>query len=83
MVRQLTTQHSYIIENDGDRYIVTLETLNNNVYGTPRYKAYITSLSTLEHQHTAGAWRYTFTGHYFDKREEAGWILKQHLARCE
>ena len=83
MVRQLTVQTSYICEGDKDSFVVTLRTLKNSEVGAPRYEALITRLSHLEKERQAGAWRYTFTGHYKGGRYEAEWILEYHLAHCE
>jgi len=59
-------------------YTVTLQRIKNGQYGTPRYEAVIIYTGEDRGMDRA-AYKYRFTGHYYSERQEAEWILEQHL----
>lgn len=73
MIRQGTTQTSVLIKD----YVITIETLKNDINGAPRYKAFITHLEQTDFLNL-GAFTYTFTGHYLSIQKEAEFILEYH-----
>ena len=83
MKRRLDTQNSFLISEEGRRYLVTLQHLRNSECGTPRFKAYITDLTAAEDDNDGFAWShvYNFSGHYRGEYWEANWILLEHLSK--
>lgn len=59
-------------------YTVTLQKIKNGQYGTPRYEAVIIYTGPDRGMDRSG-YKYRFTGHYYSERQEAEWILEQHL----
>lgn len=59
-------------------YTITLQKIKNGQYGTPRYEAVIIYTGPDRGMDRAG-YKYRFTGHYYSERQEAEWILEQHL----
>jgi len=59
-------------------YTVTLQRIKNGQYGTPRYEAVIIYTGP-DRGMDRGGYKYRFTGHYYSERQEAEWILEQHL----
>lgn len=59
-------------------YTVTLQRIKNGQYGTPRYEAVIIYTGEDRGMDRVG-YRYRFNGHYYNERQEAEWILEQHL----
>lgn len=59
-------------------YIVTLQKIKNASYGAPRYEAVIIYTGPDRGMDRSG-YKYRFTGHYYSERQEAEWILEQHL----
>lgn len=64
-------------------YMVTLERLKNDKYGTPRFKAFITDTKDAINRGASGTWCYKFTGNYRSEQEEAEKILNYHLKQLE
>ena len=63
-------------------YTVTLQKLKNGQYGCPRYEAVIIYTGPDRGMDRSG-YKYRFTGHYYSERQEAEWILEQHLNKEE
>ena len=61
-------------------YTVTLQRITNGQYGTPRYEAVIIYTGEGRGMDRSG-YKYRFTGHYYSERQEAEWILEQHLKK--
>lgn len=59
-------------------YTVTLQRIKNGHYGMSRYEAVIIYTGPDRGMNRAGS-RYRFTGHYYDERGEAEFILNEHL----
>lgn len=91
MLKQRNNESSYMITDDleGDKrecsYLVTLQRLNNDVNGCPRYEARIVNLdvagSTSISGFAAWAYVYRFSGHYREGLWEAKWIVGEHIKR--
>ena len=60
-------------------YLVTLEKLKNDKYGTPRFKAFITDINDAIKNGGSGTWCYKFSGKYLGDQKEAERILNYHL----
>lgn len=75
MTKQHNTQTTYLLNN----YLITIERINNDVNGNPRFKAIITSLKGLNNDKHTLSYVYTFKGHYDAEEGEADFILNYHL----
>jgi hypothetical protein len=81
MVRQKDNRAAYPVTTD-NHYIVTLERLQNNYYGNPRFEAAIINLDHAAGGYV-GAHVYRFTGHYMDEYKEARWIVDYHEHKAQ
>lgn len=61
-------------------YTVTLQRIKNGQYGTPRYEATIIYTGPDRGMDRSG-YKYRFTGHYYSERQEAEFILNEHLKK--
>lgn len=59
-------------------YIVLLERITNTSSGAPRYEATIIYIGPDRGMDRSG-YKYKFTGHYLSERQEAEYILNEHL----
>lgn len=78
MTRRQNNKTTYQIQGDLGKYAVTMERLNNTVDGNPRWAAQITRLADLINYEATWTICYTFIGHYYNERDEAGWIVRYH-----
>lgn len=78
MTRRLNNKTTYQIQGDLGKYAVTMERLNNTVDGNPRWAAQITRLADLINYEATWTICYTFTGHYYNEQDEAGWVVRYH-----
>lgn len=91
MLKQKYNEASYMVTDhlDGQKmecaYLVTLQHLNNDANGCPRYEARIVNLdvagSTSITGFAAWAYIYRFSGHYREDLWEAKWIVEEHIKR--
>lgn len=78
MVRRFNNKSTYQVWGELGEYAVTMERLNNDLNGNPRWAA---ELTIMDHVRRWGAsWTvvYRFNGHYFNENDEAKWIVKYH-----
>lgn len=59
-------------------YTVVLERIKNTSSGAPRYEATIIYTGPDRGMDRSG-YKYRFTGHYYSERQEAEYILSEHL----
>ena len=76
MTKRLNPISWFKIEKNGKRHIVTLERLENDANGAPRYKAVIVFLSSDDNSFNNAV--YTFKGHYWDAKSEAEFIVDEY-----
>ena len=76
MIKRQNQIDAFSVSTDTRDYIVTLERLNNDRNGNPRYKAVIifTEDGATSYYNAV----YTFTGHYRGERSEAEYIVKYY-----
>ena len=82
MVRRLNNKSTYRVRGDLGTYAVTMERLNNDVNGNPRWGAQITRVDNLINYDATWTICHTFTGHHYNEQDEAGWIVR-HFEREE
>ena len=71
MIKRLDNINSYKYGN----FIVTIESIRNDVYGNHRYRA--TIINSNSDSYSAPV--YIFSSHCFGEANEAAFILKHHL----
>ena len=59
-------------------YLVVLESIKNAPSGAPRYEATVIYIGQERGINRSG-YKYRFTGHYLSERQEAEYILNEHL----
>ena len=76
MIKRQNQIDAFSVSTETRDYIVTLERLNNDRNGNPRYKAVI--IFTEDGATSFYNAVYTFTGHYYGERKEAEYIVKHY-----
>ena len=76
MIKRQNQIDAFSVSTETRNYIVTLERLNNDRNGNPRYKAVIIFIEENTTNYFNAV--YTFTGHYCGERSEAEYIVKYY-----
>lgn len=81
MIRQRDTRSTYVIRLN-HVYYVTLQRLENNYNGNPRYEATIINTDAAIDNYILSR-VYRFTGHFLGDNNEAEWIAKYHESKIK
>ena len=75
MIKQKNNVYTYRAEGKKGAYIVTLERLNNDYNGNPRFKAILTKADFDKSYYSKV---YTFTGHFCGDEGEVDFIISYY-----
>ena len=80
-MKRLINPSTYLVTTNKARYAVTLERLNNDRNGNPRFKGVIITLEyfgEIQSTETLYTVAYTFKGHYMSDSGEAAELVRRH-----